>query len=115
MKIKLLLITFLILSRSFVGKTQIPSSEDSSRGFSMEEMNHHLKNFKGTLEERNKRIERSKNAFIERKYKLGAYAPPKINKDRIKENPSVDALYCTNIGFDLGDTRQILKFALEPV
>ena len=87
---------------------QVPTHEDSLEGFSMDEMNHHLVHFKGTEEERNQRIERSKRAFIDRKYKLGFYSPNKYklnNAANKNGNPnSVLTDPCSNIGFDLGTT-----------
>ena len=105
MKIKIFLLTFFsVLFIGSVGKAQTPTREDSLEGFSMEEMNHHLEHFKGTHEERNALIKRSQRAFISRKYKLGVYAPPKIDNSRNSNNSSLDAINCTNIGFDNGTT-----------
>ncbi|MEO8759376.1 MAG: hypothetical protein ABI448_00695, partial [Bacteroidia bacterium] len=77
---------------------------DSLKGFSMDEMNHHLEHFKGTLNERNARIALSKRAYINRKYKLGSYGAPKANANRNLGNQSTDAVSCTNIGFESGNT-----------
>jgi len=97
-----LLLTFFVQS-----KGQVLTTEDSLKGFSMQEMNHHLENFKGTEQERNARIAISKRAFIDRKYKLGAYDIPalvrRINAKSDKYH-NVLATNCNNIGFDDGDT-----------
>ncbi|HXB12523.1 MAG TPA: hypothetical protein VNZ45_11080, partial [Bacteroidia bacterium] len=97
-----LLLTFFVQS-----KGQVLTTEDSLKGFSMQEMNHHLENFKGTEQERNARIAISKRAFIDRKYKLAAYDIPalvrRINAKSDKYH-NVLATNCNNIGFDDGDT-----------
>src|ERR1700758_359756 len=79
MKIKILFAAFVFIL-SLPGKAQVPSREDSLKGFDMEEMNHHLQHFKGSSTERNAHIERSKRAFIDRKYKLGVYNIAKLVK-----------------------------------
>jgi len=91
-------------SVSFTNKTQNALYLDSLKGFDYEELQHHLVHFKGTEQEKNIRIERTKRAFIDRKYKLGAYGPPKINANRSSGNQSTDAVSCTNIGFEAGNT-----------
>jgi gliding motility-associated-like protein len=103
MKIKVLFFTLLALLLSNVGKAQVPTHEDSLKGFSMKEMEHHLESFKGTLKERNERIEKAKRAYIVSKYNL--YAPPQnVIDQRNGISPPVQALSCTNIGFDNGNT-----------
>ena len=87
----------------------IPTLSDSLKGFSMEEMNHHLEHFKGTEKEKQMRIQQSQRAFIDRKYKLGAYDIPKLVRSmnanaRLNGNQSVQTANCTNIGFDDGTT-----------
>lgn len=108
MKIRTLFFTFLTLFiLNYKSKAQAPTHEDSLQGFSMKEMNHHLEGFKGTLKERNALIARSQRAYIKRKYKLDEYDIPKLVRDvnaRLNQNPGLQTINCTNIGFDNGTT-----------
>jgi len=80
-----------------------PAYADSLKGFDMQELMEHLTTFKGNENEKQQHIERVKRAFIDRKYKLGVYAAPKINA-RNNGNQSTEALNCTNIDFESGNT-----------
>ncbi|MHB8402719.1 MAG: PKD domain-containing protein, partial [Bacteroidia bacterium] len=103
MKIKILLAACLTLSLGFTSKAQVPSREDSLKGFDRQEMEQHLKHFKGTLAERNARIEQSKKAYIVSKYKLFPL-PQSVIDARNGNHPNVETISCTNVDFEAGNT-----------
>ncbi|MBS1646601.1 MAG: PKD domain-containing protein [Bacteroidetes bacterium] len=80
------------------------TTADSLEGYSMEEFNHHMQNFRGTETQKQNFLKRSQRAFIDRKYKLGVYAPPVISNNTRGTAPAPDAMNCVNIGFESGNT-----------
>jgi len=100
MKIKI--ISFLLLSLSFMVKAQTSLMNDSLKGFNEKELQHHLETFKGTEKEKQEHIARVKRRYINRKYNLGSL-PPSNNFRNTGNQPGTQAT-CTNIDFESGNT-----------